>query len=196
MLDRQRYLMGGILAICFLVLPSLAQAAEFSAKMITKAGGQEMHGKVFMKGEKMRTEVQAGGQTSIHIVRPDKKLVWVLMPAQKTYMEMPITGEAQQKTLTTLVKDKAKLKLIGTETVNGFACDKYETTISRKGGLTSKHYVWIAKKLGMPIKMMSEDGSQLMEYRDIKVGNVAASRFEPPKGYKKMQMPFPMPSMK
>lgn len=92
-------------------------------------------------------------------------------------------------------KDKPNMKLVGTETINGYECDKYETTVSHKGK-TTKHYAWISKKLGMPIKMTSADGSFSMEYQDIKPGKLSDSLFEPPKGYRKMKMPFPGPPKK
>ena len=191
----KRSLFWGVITTIFFLAASLALAAEFSATVVTKGGGMEIPGKVYVKGEKARNEVQAAGQTSIHIIRPDKNLVWVVMPQQKAYMEMPVTGEAQQKMLTLTEKQKAKMQKVGTETVNNYACDKYEATMSHQGKST-KFYFWIATKLGIPIKMVSEDGSFSMEYKDIKPGEVDDALFEPPSGYRKMKMPFPMPSMK
>ena len=197
MVTRRRYLVGFILAATFILAASLVQAAEFSANVITKAEGQEMRGKIFMKGEKIRSEFDAGGQTNISIVRPDKKVVWMVMPAEKMYMEMPMTDEAQEKILIKKPEDQVKMKLVGTETVNGYECDKYEyeVTTSPKGQ-SIKHFVWIAKKLQMPIKAMAADGSFSMEYQDIKMGGVADSLFQVPQGYQKMAMPFQMPPMK
>ncbi len=97
---------------------------------------------------------------------------------------MPIT-EAQ----------KAKMKQVGTETVNGYACDKYETTITHQGK-PMKVFTWVATDLGVPIKIVSEDGSFSIEYKDIKPGQVADSMFEVPQDYKKMKLPFAMPQMK
>ncbi len=195
MLIRRPYWFGGILTLILCLTAPLAQAAELSAKVVTTAEGQEMHGKVFMKGQKIRNEFQAGGETNISIVRPDKKVVWMLMPGEKMYMEMPITEETQEKILIKKPEDQAKMKLLGTETVNGFECDKYEVDASQQGQ-SVKQFVWIAKKLQMPIKSVTADGSMSMEYRDIKVGGVPDSVFELPQGYEKMQMPFQMPPMK
>lgn len=195
MLNRRRYLVGFLLAAMFLLAAYPVMAAEFSATVITKTEGQEMHGKIFMKGQKVRNEFQAGDETNISIARPDKKVVWVLMPAEKTYMEMPITEEAQEKILIKKPEDQAKMKLLGTETVNGYECDKYEMSTTVEGKPV-KQYNWVAKKLGMAIKVEAADGSFSMEYRDIKVGGVADSLFEVPQGYQKMAMPFQMPPMK
>ena len=172
-----------------------AQAAEFSATMVSQAQGQSMQGKIFVKGDKMRNEMNMGGESNITITRPDKKVVWIAMPQQKMYMEMPLNDKMQQKMMMKDPEDRAKMKLLGTETINGFDCEKYEMDTAYEGK-SLKQYVWIAKKLGMPIKSVSADGAMTMEYRDIKVGGVADSVFDLPQGYQKMDMPFKMPPPK
>ena len=191
----QRSLWGIALGTVLLLAASLVQAAEFTATMVTKAGGVEIPGKIYVKENKVRNEVQAGGQTSIHILRPDKKVVWIIMPQQKAYVEMPITHTAQQKMLPLTEDQKAKMKKVGTETINGYACDKYETTMSHHGK-PMQVFTWVATDLGVPIKIVSEDGSFSMEYKDIKPGQVADSLFDLPQDYKKMQLPFAMPPSK
>ena len=191
----QRSLWGIALGTVLLLAASLVQAAEFTATMVTKAGGVEIPDKIYVKENKVRNEVQAGGQTSIHILRPDKKVVWIIMPKQKAYVEMPITHTAQQKMLPLTEDQKAKMKKVGTETINGYACDKYETTMSHQGK-PMQVFTWVATDLGVPIKIVSEDGSFSMEYKDIKPGQVADSLFDVPQDYKKMQLPFAMPPSK
>ena len=192
---RKRSLWGMVLATILLLSASLAQAAEFTATMITKAGGMEIPGKVYVKDNKMRNEIQAAGHSNIHIIRPDKKLVWIIIPQQKAYMEIPISQEAQQKMGILTENQKAAMKKIGTKTVNGHACDKYETTMSHQGK-SMKVFTCVATDLGVPIKILSEDGSFSMEYKDIKPEKVADSQLEPPQGYQKMKMPFAMPQPK
>jgi hypothetical protein len=187
--------LGVVLGSILLLWAGLAQAAEFSATMITKAGGMEIPGKVYVKGDKMRNEIQASGQPIINIMRPDKKLVWIIMPQQKAYMEMPINQGTQQQMMTLTEKQKAKMKKVGSETIDGYACEKYETTMNHQGK-SMKVYTWIPADLGVPIKVVAEDGSFSMEYKDIKPGQLADSEFEPPQGYQKMKMPFAMPPAK
>jgi hypothetical protein len=181
-----------ILAIMVCLLASLAQAAEFSATVVSKAEGQAVQGKVFVKGDKMRNEMKMGDETNITITRPDKKVVWIAMPEQKMYMEMPLTDKMQQKMMMKDPEDQAKMKHLGADAVNGYDCDKYQfdTVLN---GKSVKQYVWIAKQLKMAIKSQTEDGSMTMEYRDIKVGAVPDSVFDIPQGYQKMDMPFHMP---
>jgi hypothetical protein len=192
---RKRTLLGAVLGTILLLWAGLAQAAEFSATMVTKTGGMEIPGKVYVKGDKMRNEIQAAGHPVINIMRPDKKLVWIIMPQQKAYMEMPINPGTQQQMMTLTEKQKAKMKKVGSETINGYNCEKYETTMDHQGK-SMKVYTWVATDLGVPIKVVSEDGSFSMEYKDIKTGGVADSLFEAPQGYQKMKMPFAMPPAK
>jgi outer membrane lipoprotein-sorting protein len=191
----KRFLIWVVVAAVFLLSASLAPAAEFSAKMVTKAGGREILGKIYIKGDKARNEVQMAGSPGIQIMRPDKKVLWVVMPQQKAYMEMQFTKEHEQKMLKISEQAKAKMKKVGTETVNGYECDKFETTVAHKGK-SQKQNIWIAKNLGIPIKMVAEDGSFAMEYKDIKPEKLDDSLFEPPPGYRKMKIPVPMGSMK
>jgi hypothetical protein len=192
----KRSLRGAILVTILFLWAGLTQAAEFTAKVVTKAGGKEIPGKVYVKGKKARHEIKIAGQPNIQILRPDKNLIWVIIPQQKAYMEMPLTQESQEKMFINVTeKQKAKMKKVGTETVNNYACDKYETTIIHQGK-PAKFYVWIATDLGTPIKLASQDGSFSSECKNIKTGGVSDSLFEPPQGYNKMKLPMPMPSMK
>jgi uncharacterized cupredoxin-like copper-binding protein len=175
-----------------LALPGWTLAAEFSAQMITRSTDLgETQGKIYVKGDKFRQEFGAGEEAHISILRPDKQLVWMIMPTQKIYMEMALTAQATDKMMR-LPQDKAQMKLLGPETVNGYAADKYET-VAKDNGKSSHYYVWVAKKLGLPIKMTSPDGSFSMEYQNIKEGGVPDSLFEIPAGYQKMTMPTGMP---
>lgn len=188
-----RYLAGLILGLAVSLTGFPAQAGEFTATEIIKSDGQEMHGKIFLKGQKIRQELGDEGEFQVSIVRPDRKIVWILMPEEKRYLEMPFTAEAQKKfMLEKPDENQARMKHLGTETVNGFECDKYEISPEQEGQ-PAKEYVWVAKKLGVPIKYVSPEGS--MEYRDIKLEEVPDSAFEVPQGFKKMEMPR-MPHLK
>jgi hypothetical protein len=191
----QRRLGGIVLAVIWLLAAGLAQAAEFSATMVTKAGGMELPGKIYVKDGKMRNEIQAAGQHMIHIMRSDKNVVWVIMPQQKIFMEAPISAEARQKILPFTEAQKAKMKKVGSETINGYACDKYQGSMAEQGKSLQVTF-WVATDLNMPIKIVSQDGSFSMEYKDIKPGEVADALFDLPQGYQKVKMPLGMPQAK
>ncbi len=175
-------------------LAGLAQAAEFSAVIVTKAQGQERPGKIYVKGEKVRREFAGPTGNIVTIIRGDKKVVWMLMAGQQAYMEIPFDQETMGRDLMP-PKEEAGMTKLGTETVNGYATDKYETWVKQNGGQLRGH-MWVAQKLGMPIKIVSQDQSFSQEYRDIKEGGVDDAVFEIPPGYQKMSRPPGMPPMK
>jgi outer membrane lipoprotein-sorting protein len=187
---------AALVGLVLFLAVGLSQAAEFTATTVTKTGGTNKPGKIYVKGNKARHEIKLAGQTSIQILRPDKNVVWVIMPNQKTYMEMPLDQEAHQKMFLNLTeKQKARMKKVGTETVNQYECDKYETTMPYRGKST-KFYVYLAPELGVPIKMETQNGSFSTELQDIKTGQLKDSLFERPQGYKKIKIPLSMPPRK
>jgi len=182
----------GITAFGFMV--SLAVlghvfAAEFSADMINKAGGQTMQSKIYMKDNKIRMETKE--EKTYSIVRMDKKIMWVIMPEEKSYMEM-ISDQLQQVPGEKM-KGEVGRKYLSSETVNGFPTKKYEVTI-KNDEVSDKAYQWIATDLNFPIKMTALDGSWSTEYKNIKVGGQPDSLFEIPANYEKKAMPA-MPGM-
>jgi hypothetical protein len=160
-------------------------AMEFSADMVSSAHGQTTTSKVFAKDQKFRMEPK--GQSTYSIVRGDKKVVWMVMPDQKSYMEMK-TNPGQQLKVEEKVQGEVSRKVIGAETVDGHPTQKYEVTYA-EGGKTGKLYQWMATDIKFPIRMAAVDGSWAMEYKNVKMGTQPASLFEVPSGYNKMALP-------
>ncbi len=175
-----------VFSVSFAVLAFLgtaqAKAAEFSADMvIVPIGDEPMKGKIFVKGDKVRQETTEEDETQVMIIRPDKKLTWMISPEEKTYVEMPY--QSTDKTFEEWTADKEKnAKSLGEETVSGMPCKKYETVEDGE-----KTLFWISKQFPFPIKI--EDSEVTMEYKNIKLGPIDDSLFELPAGYEKMAMP-------
>lgn len=187
---RKRTLFCLILAAAFLavygLVGSTSFAAEFSADLkIQPKGENPITGKIFVKGNKIRQEVTEEGETQIVIVRPDKKLTWMLTPTEKMYMEMPFQNEDTSFEEWTAEKEK-QAKSLGEETVSGVKATKFE--MEEDG---DKIYYWVSKKYPFPIKV--EDPEMIMTYENIKEGGVADSVFDLPNGYQKMSIPLPPP---
>ncbi|MDD4955190.1 MAG: hypothetical protein PHP17_04030 [Candidatus Omnitrophica bacterium] len=170
------------LSFCLMFLGSVC-AQEFSADVSSNAGGQQIFGKIYNTPQKVRME--ANGVTSI--ARIDKSIVWVLMPEQNKYMEVPMTAS-------NVVAGSDKLpgeierKLIGKETLDGKAVDKYRIVYTT-GGKTESIFSWILPDSGIPAKTVAEDGSWQIEYRNINIASQPDSLFEVPSGYEKFAMP-------
>lgn len=183
-------LMGG-LVLSFLLV-GLVQAAEYSAVTVSKTHGREIQGKVFVKGEKERREASTPMGAYVTILRRDKKVMWKLMPGQKSYMEMPLDQKAMTKA-PNVPEEGVTKKLLGTETLNGYEAEKYEITNVKGNGRERKIIMWISKKSEIPLRIESADKSFSIDYKDIKEGGVDDALFEVPAGYQKMNMPAGMP---
>lgn len=169
-------------------LPLHGLAAEFSASMILKDGGKIMPGKLYVKGDKMRHEFLDEQGHTVTIVRKDKKVVWVVLPRDRVYLEMPLKRELPGQFLQ--VPDNAlKKRKICTETVNGYPTERLQVTVPGDGFGPMIQTFWVCDRLGLPLKMECKEKNFSVEYKDIKEGPVADRLFEPPPGYRKMTQP-------
>ncbi len=161
---------------------TVALAEGFSADIVTAHGQQTMQGKIFVSGEKMRFE--AAGMATI--TRMDKKVVWLLMPTEKMYMEQTFRPENVVPSSEPL-SGEVERTLLGTETVNGQKVDKYRITVQNEG---RKHTFlqWLAVDVKLPVRTAAEDGSWWQEYRNIKAGEPDPALFEVPDNYNKFSM--------
>ena len=73
-----------------LLVPLSVSGAEFSALMVLKQKGRVMPGKIYIKDGKMRQEFLDEQGHTVTIVRRDKRRIWIIMPWEKTYVELPL----------------------------------------------------------------------------------------------------------
>ena len=165
---------------------------EMSTTVVSSVGGHAGKAKLYMKADRMRMEsdAAAGAYT---IVRRDLKKMWMVMPSTQSYMEMAEVKEdvpvPEEK-----VKGEVSRKVVGSDTVDGHPCTKYEVT-AKVGEKAVTSYQWWATDINFPIKAAALDGSWNVEYKDIKIGSQPDSLFELPAGYQKMSMPTMPPGM-
>lgn len=194
------------LALCALLFFSVfvvAQAPQpFSADYSTSSsnGNANVKGKFYFSLPNMRVDMSdlgnrqnAGpfsGPISM-IVDGNAKIAYMVMSQQHMYMEFPTDSAMMQRmpSMKNLNSDPcstqegATCKKIGTESINGRTCDKWEMT--EKSG--TKETLWIDQKLHFPIKTQSSDG-MTSEFTNIKEGAQDGSLFKVPAGYQKMDL--------
>ena len=178
---KTRNVLKGLLALTIfisagLVFNLVALAAEFSAEMIQKMAGQTMTGKIYVKGTKMRIEMNTPGGPVVTIALPDVGKSLMLQTGSKMYMEMSIDASSSIPNMTETDCEKiADKNHLGSEKVNGYDCDKYEIVYhdSSMGKLTQ----WFSKRLNYPIKMIYKgpQGEVITEYKKIKEGSIKDS---------------------
>ena len=174
-----------IILLIGIIFSPLLQATDFCADMETKAkNGQVMvMGKMCVKGQKSRHEMNQGGRQMIMINRPDKHVAWSLMPQSKQYMEVPVSEDEMGDQPENWNQDLQKEgKFLGKETVNGVECNKYELSEDQH-----KVTYWISVKDNIPVRILSEEME--VNYKNIRTGNVPNKLFEIPAGYRKLNIP-------
>jgi hypothetical protein len=187
-MERTGKILKGLLGYWWLLLvltvPGVAWGAEFSALMMVKDGVKTMPGKIYVSDGKMRQEfVDEQGQT-ITIVRPDQKVVWVILPRQRSYMEIPLTKKLPGQFIQIPPQAVGK-RLVGPERVNGYDAEKYEVSVPVGRGLEKQTY-WVAAKLGLPIKMECRERQFSLEYKSIREEKVPDRLFALPPGFQKL----------
>ncbi|MEA2039184.1 MAG: DUF4412 domain-containing protein [Thermodesulfobacteriota bacterium] len=186
-------LLMGLMAI--FAFSGVSLASEFSADIVMKGGPMPGKGKVWVKGQKMRQEFGDQAGKMIMIMDLNKGYSWMLMPEAEAYIKnkMDTKGKGFRPENFAGMQQgqmQSQIKRLGTETVNGYECDKYLITFKdeRMGTMTQ----WFAKKLGYPIKMINKSdmmGEVVTELRNIKKGNVQDFLFKIPPGYREMERP-------
>jgi hypothetical protein len=167
-----------------LVVPGVAWGAEFSASMMVKDDAKVMPGKIYVHDDKMRQEFADERGETITIVRPDQKVVWVILPRQRTYMEFPLTKKLPGQFIQIPPQALGKHP-VGQERLNGYDTEKYEVNVPVGRSLEKQTY-WVAAKLGLPIKMECRERQFSLEYKSIREEKVPERLFNLPPGLKKL----------
>jgi outer membrane lipoprotein-sorting protein len=170
-----------------LLLAGPAAAAQFSALMMVKDGDKTLPAKIFVQDGKMRQEFNDEEGQTVTIVRPDRKVVWIIIPRKRAYLEMPLKRQLPGQFIQ-IPPDAVTKRLVGKETVNGYETEKYEVGVRVGGGL-EKQTVWLATKLGTPVKMVSIERRFSLEYKSIKEAPQPERLFNLPPGYQKLKSP-------
>ncbi len=178
--------------LSLVVFTAVAMASEFSADIVQKTPMGQFMGKVYVKGKNTRREMTMMGQKQVMISRGDKRVTYILMPQQNSYMEMRWRKKDETQNITSIedLKKKGKVKYLGKEKVSGYTCKKYKYIPDDPSA--SPIVVWIANKLNYPIRMKfsSPQGPMSVIYKNIKQKKISNSLFKVPAGYQKIKMPF------
>ena len=168
--------------VSMLLLAARAEAQEFSADMISRTGKEIVNARIYVAKDKVRMEMPE----SIMIIRRDKSLSWMVMPADKMYMEHPVDMSSSPK-VAAQFDDEIERVAMGTEDVDGQPAEKFKVTYLEKGKNVSV-YQWL-RGGQIPVKVEAVDGSWGMEYKNLKTGPQSAEFFEVPADYQKFSMP-------
>lgn len=191
-----------VCSLLFFAVAAFAQMSQpFSADFTstTSQNNVKVTGKMYFSAPKMRMDVTMpqnerqnpmGGNVSM-IVDGTTQTSYMLMPQQQMYMEFHGREAGMNPGMRSLARLRAgadpcadqpdkTCRKVGTETVNGRSCDKWEVTNKNS---SNKETYWVDQKLYFPIKMQTSSGD-VTEFTNIKEGAQPASLFTVPAGYR------------
>ena len=189
-----------MLASVFLaVLPAMAAQpmhrpqAEYSADSTIQSEEGAMQQKIYATPTKDRKEMLTGaGDGAVQIFRYDTKVMWMLMPSEKMYMEYPFGQKPQGQGSDTsqwTYEDTA----MGEETLENVKVTKYKTIATSTDGKKYGGFSWRTKE-GINIKqdLLYKEGNEkkrmLIELTNLKIGKQDPKLFEIPEGFNKFDM--------
>lgn len=170
-------------------LASASFALDFSAEFVEKEGETTRKGKIYMTAEKSRFELDGSGE--IEVTRADKKVMWLVFPKKKVYVEEEFFGALPTNVSNGEPKDGGDLSRedLGYEIVDTFRLRKYLVTVKYNNGETQdQYYEWRRNGFPIPVKMQSLNGEYSCEYKKIKLAPQDPNLFAEPKGYRKISI--------
>ena len=182
-----------IVAGCVLAPPALAMQSanvEYSADSYFESAEGIQEGSVHHAQGKERREYLEGGMKMVMILRHDKKVVWMVQPEEKTYMEMKMPKEGRKDDISAYKFDQTT---IGPETVNGVKTTKSKMIMTGPKGDKLGGFYWTTKE-GIVVKMdaiaVDKKSKERIksELKNLKIGKQKPSLFEIPSDYSKMDM--------
>ncbi|GKS58722.1 hypothetical protein YTPLAS18_22490 [Nitrospira sp.] len=185
----------------FLCLVAVSQAhavqmqrpqAEYSADSTIQSEEGTIQQRIYATPTKERKEMLTGsGDGAVMIFRYDTKVMWMLMPSEKMYMEHPIGGGREQR------NDPSQWTyedtVVGEETMDGIKVTKYKTIATSTDGKKYGGFSWRTKE-GINLKqdLLYKEGNDkkrmLIELSNVKIGKQDAKLFEIPDEYIKFDM--------
>ena len=171
------------------VFACAASAVDFSAEFTEKEGETTRKGRIYVAAEKSRFELDGTGE--IEVTRADKKVMWLIFPKKKVYVEEEFFGAVSYGRTDDTPKDTGDLSRedLGYETVDTYRLKKYLVTVKyNKGETEDRYYEWRRSDFPVPVKTESLNGEYSCEYKKIKFGPQDPGLFNEPKNYRKISI--------
>ena len=193
------YVLVALIGLVTIAVPLTAQAtpmnrpqAEYSADATVENEEGTTKQKIFVTPTKERKEMLTGsGEGAVQIFRYDNKVLWMLMPSEKMYMEHSLGGGPSKGSDTSQwsYEDTA----MGEETLNGVRVTKYKTIATSTDGKKYGGFSWRTRE-GINVKqdLLYKEGNEkkrmLTELSNLQIGRQDPTLFEIPEGFTKFDM--------
>jgi len=131
---------------------------------------------------------QFGMDRITSVLRPDKKVTFIIYPTAKSYANIPLSPEDAQ-----VASQRIEKKPIGRETVDGHVCVKNLSTVKNpKGAVLIQATTWNAADLkDFPLQIqVSENGrTTIMHFQNVNLNRPDPRLFDVPAGYRQIRDP-------
>ncbi len=174
--------------------PAIPEAPDFSTDMVSRIDYNghivDMQSKMFKGKDKVRVETQVhtaqGTTNGVSITRMDKGVIWIILPQQKSYMEMKLKPADIAKYKEISAAGEGRGKFIDTLKVDGKQADRYDIAKA-----SCKGYSYFQTGTMLPMKIDLDCGAKhtITDFRNMKVAAQPQSLFEVPAGYKLLNAP-------
>lgn len=165
---------------------------EYSADSTIQNEEGTLQQRIYVTPTKERKEMlTGGGDGGIMIFRFDSKVLWILMPSEKMYMENSMGASRGQR------DDPSQWTyedtVVGEEMLNGVRVTKYKTIATSTDGKKYGGFSWRTRE-GISIKqdLLYKEGNDkkrmLTELTNVQVGRQDPRLFEIPEGFTKFDM--------
>lgn len=164
---------------------------EYSADSYMETTEGVMSGPVYVGPGKERREYVEAGEKMMMIIRHDKKVVWMLMPDDKMYMETKFSKDGRKDDFSNYKIDQTT---VGPDTVNGIRTTKSKVIMTNLKTEEKMGGFWWATNEGIIVKMdiiaVDKNSKERIksELKNLKIGRQAPSLFEIPADYTRMDM--------
>jgi hypothetical protein len=176
-------------------IPFAGAPTQYSVDVVTtRKSGTPLLIRMYVDGAKRRTEQETNNGGLVVILRGDVHMMYTVLVARKLYRVSSFDPKLIEPfDVTELAKEIGVTReKVGTETINGEACDKYHyssDTGKEKGSTKSGEsqgstsgFVWISQSTHLPVK--SETAMATTIWQNLKVGPQEFSLFLPPTDFK------------
>jgi hypothetical protein len=184
-------------------LPARAQAndspftgapTQYSVDVVTtQRTGTALMIRMYVDGNKRRTEQETNNGQLVLILRGDINLMYTVIVSHKVYRVRPLDPSLLKslnayELATDMILSHEKA---GTETVKGQVCDKYRfsTPTGKTQGTgapdSASGFIWISQSTHLPV--MSETEGATTQWENLDIGPQDSSLFEPPAEFQQTQ---------
>lgn len=125
---------------------------------------------------------QAGKDRVTSVIRPDKKVTYIIYPNSKSYSMLPLSASEAE-----VANQKLEKKELGKETIDKHPCVKNLATVkTSRGAVVLQATTWNATDMnGFPVQIeMKENGfSTVMHFMNVNLVKPDSRLFDIPAGY-------------